>query len=311
MTELPQETRTVPEVPSFLRGVRSLLLAVLDVDGTLLDANEGFRALLAGAQQPPPSQMHALFLNPRLSDLLARESSGGGVVYSGLITLDHGDEEPESWQTHLYRHDGFLLLVGERDIDQDRLLQRRLLALMDDYAETERELARANRELERLSLTDSLTGLPNRRHFDRLLDHEIRRAGRYDDPLSLLLVDIDRFKALNDAHGHQYGDQVLREVAVCIRAHLRESDVVARWGGEEFGVLAPGTDGDGALLLGERLREAVQNRASGGAENALTVSVGVAVHRPGQTAEELLRRADDAVYRAKEAGRNRVVPAPD
>ena len=164
--------------------------------------------------------------------------------------------------------------------------------------------------LELASNTDSLTGVSNRRHFLPLLTQEMGRCRRFRHPLSLLMLDIDRFKRVNDAFGHPTGDVVIQRVAEACRAHSRDSDVVARLGGEEFAVLLPEAGLQGALVYAERIREDVEGlvlQGPGRAEVRCTVSIGAAEFGPFDvTEDDLLRRADAALYQAKDAGRNRV-----
>jgi two-component system, cell cycle response regulator len=168
-------------------------------------------------------------------------------------------------------------------------------------------------QAERLATTDGLTGLMNRRTLNAQLTARVREAQRYRRPLSLLLVDIDHFKKVNDTHGHPAGDAVLRGVAAVARAQARETDVVARYGGEEMAVVLPETDAAGARAIAERLRAAVEGTAHATEHGTLrvTISVGVATWPGGgQSADELLTTADRALYRAKQTGRNRVESGP-
>jgi diguanylate cyclase (GGDEF)-like protein len=164
------------------------------------------------------------------------------------------------------------------------------------------------REMRTLAHTDALTGLANRRAAQEVLGREVARAARYDRDLAVLMIDIDRFKVLNDGHGHPVGDRVLVALAERLRAHVRASDLIARWGGEEFVVVAPETPMPFSLQLAEQLRAQIaKDPFLDGHE--ITVSVGVASFRPGDDVDTLISRADAAMYRAKEAGRNRVVVA--
>lgn len=179
--------------------------------------------------------------------------------------------------------------------------------------EARRQLMTTNRELERLSTLDTLTALANRRRFDVALRHEWRRAARDDNPLSLILCDIDCFKGYNDRYGHPAGDEVLIRVADAMRNSLRRpADLAARYGGEEFVVILANTDSLGAMALAETIRKNIEAmripHEASTVSQWLTVSFGVATMKPqpGAEPEELIDRADQALYAAKESGRNRV-----
>jgi len=169
------------------------------------------------------------------------------------------------------------------------------------------------RRLEHLSHHDGLTGLLNRRAIEAHLDREVQRMQRFDEPFSVLLLDIDHFKRINDRLGHAAGDAVLASVAQTLQAQAREVDRVARYGGEEFCVVLPHTLHEGALQAAERLRQAVSEvRIPWGDDTvSVTISTGlVCVDAPAENLSMLLRRADEALYEAKAAGRNQVVSAP-
>jgi two-component system cell cycle response regulator len=169
-------------------------------------------------------------------------------------------------------------------------------------------------EAQRLSVTDSLTGTANRRALQTVLAREVQRAQRFGRPLSVLLLDLDRFKQVNDRYGHRRGDEVLVQITRRIRSRIRtEIDTVARYGGEEFVLVLPETPEEGARAVAEKIRRGVRERAlgrGGSARIRMTVSVGTATFpRDGSTADELLRAADQAMYRAKAEGRDRVAAA--
>ncbi len=173
------------------------------------------------------------------------------------------------------------------------------------------ENARLYREARELSDTDGLTRLLLRRSVMQRLEVELKR-GDQGAPLSLIMLDIDHFKAVNDTYGHPAGDVVLREVAQILRRSVRDVDVCGRYGGEEFLVVLPNTPTDGALRVAERIREAVRSKPFPlrGEERRITVSMGVATAAPEARAEEFIARADEALYRAKQGGRDRVCAAP-
>ncbi|MEE8421984.1 MAG: GGDEF domain-containing protein [Dehalococcoidia bacterium] len=170
-------------------------------------------------------------------------------------------------------------------------------------------LREASARLERLAVTDALTGVSNRRGLDERLAAEFNRSRRYARPLSLLMVDIDSFKRINDALGHAFGDVVLAEVADALRSNVRESDVVARYGGEEFAVVLPETSSAAAATVAEKLRACVRERPMqhNGKAVGATVSIGVAsLSGESMGVGALVERADQALYAAKRAGKDRV-----
>jgi diguanylate cyclase (GGDEF)-like protein len=163
---------------------------------------------------------------------------------------------------------------------------------------------------ERLARTDFLTGLNNRRAFYEMSEACLRQAKRYEREASIIMLDIDHFKAINDQFGHATGDAVIRSVAQAIRDNVRAADVAGRLGGEEFAILLPETVAKDALSSAERLRAAVGSLRvqHSGYSVGFTASFGVAGMRPGDQLDELIARADSALYRAKNGGRNRVAP---
>ena len=185
---------------------------------------------------------------------------------------------------------------------------RKLAEWLASQAAIALENARLHEIVQRQAITDELTGLVNRRRFLAALDAEIVRARRLGGPLSVVLVDLDDFKRINDRFGHPAGDTVLLAFADLMRAHVREVDVAGRLGGEEFSILLPETDLLGAAAGAERLRHALaeQPLELEGRTLEVTASFGVAELAPGQTGDGLLRSADAALYRAKEQGKNRV-----
>jgi len=167
-------------------------------------------------------------------------------------------------------------------------------------------------EIKNLSVIDALTNLFNRRKMEEDLRNELERSKRYTRPLSILMIDIDYFKNYNDFHGHQKGDELLRKIAELLRKNLRAIDKVYRYGGEEFLVMLPEVDKEGALACAERLRRKVEQEPFEGEEQSqpsgkITISIGVASYPlDGDSIEKLIEAADSALYRAKALGRNRV-----
>ncbi|MWV13150.1 diguanylate cyclase [Pseudomonas sp. R-28-1W-6] len=248
-------------------------------------------------------------MNPGRWDAIANSyvqlgMAPGPVNLSGFLYSEHLEQDNRT----LYLGGAIALLVillmgtvALRFAALSRALQREINRRQD----TEQQLLTSNATLERLANTDRLTGLWNRLKFEEVAQQEVGRAERYGYPLSLVFFDIDHFKEINDRHGHEIGDQVLCRLADRVREHLRDSDSLCRWGGEEFLILMPHTDQQQARQLAEKLRELIS--ASPLLERQpISASFGIAQLQPGELLRDLVRQADTALYRAKQLGRNRV-----
>jgi two-component system cell cycle response regulator len=172
-----------------------------------------------------------------------------------------------------------------------------VLAIVRDFTD--------QRQAEKMAETDPLTNIYNRRKFSRVLDLEIQRVERYDRSLSIVLLDIDHFKRVNDTYGHDTGDYVLRRVTELIKDNIRITDILARYGGEEFVIILPETDVKGASRQIERMRKTIEKTSFDGVGN-LTISAGIVGYMGGDSCKSMITRADKALYLAKEEGRNRV-----
>lgn len=205
-----------------------------------------------------------------------------------------------------------LYMTERHDFEAEEI---QLLSTFASQAAVSIENARLYEEARQLAITDPLTGLANHRQFYHQLAREIRRAQRYKRPLTLLMLDLDHFKAFNDRHGHLAGDHALRETADVLRQNARSVDILARYGGEEFAIILPETDLQRAAYQAERIRSAVADHVfrsqETGQEHQVTVSIGVAsVSQAMRKSEDLVHDADTALYRAKAGGRNRLALAP-
>lgn len=180
-----------------------------------------------------------------------------------------------------------------------------------ELQDVNRKLSSKNRELSVLSTTDNLTGLSNRLHIEALLDKELERQKRYGHVFSVMILDIDHFKQINDQNGHLLGDAVLQHVSTLLKSNIRETDMIGRWGGEEFMIILPETAASLAFRLAEKLRTAIAAEQFETVDQ-VTTSIGLAQSSQGDhSARQLILRADSALYRAKESGRNRVVTDDD
>lgn len=233
-------------------------------------------------------------------------------AYSGSLQSASGDLERDISVQSMKALAARLLSETRRMQDTNRALEQKLEASRDDIAALQRDLDDVRRE----SMLDPLTKIANRKSFDEGIEAAIAEASAGHNPLCLMLVDIDHFKTFNDTYGHQTGDQVLRLVAMTLKSNIKGKDLAARYGGEEFVAILPSTDLEGALIVAENVRKAIQakellKRSTNEKLGRVTASFGVAAFRQADTAASLIERADRCLYAAKHAGRNRVVSEID
>jgi diguanylate cyclase (GGDEF)-like protein len=277
--ELPVQLDRYPEIVSALETEQPVLIEDAATDPRLAEVVAGVRA--AGGEFPVRSAIAVPFAIDRWRT---------GVLF--LRTAPH-----ERALTH-------------EDAEFANLVVRAAVAAVQRSLIIE-ETQADNRRLEHLATTDALTRLPNRRAFLERLGAEFDRAQRYGKVITLLMIDADLFKSVNDAFGHLVGDRVLAQLGAILQGSIRTVDSVARYGGEEFVAILPETRLDGGVIFAERLREAVARHTFSGPEGTplmLTVSIGAASY-PGDginSSEDLIARSDEALYRAKSAGRNQV-----
>ena len=276
----------------------------------LREANARFGDALASSLDP--EQLRRIIVE---SAVEATQADGGVVIAEDGSYVETGDvgaggERLDFELTSGRRSFGRLLLVGE-DFDAE---ERMTAASLAGQAVVALENARLHRMVERQALVDGLTGLANRRQADEALASELARTERLGGPIGLILADVDDFKAVNDRFGHPTGDLVLRDLAETLRENVREIDTAARWGGEEFAVIVPGTDLEGAAQVADRIRVALAEKeitSVDGAPRHVTASIGVATSGPTTTVQQLVEAADEALYRAKRAGKDRVYAGTD
>ena len=321
VTERKRAALAQSRLSAIVEAVQDAILSVAP-DGTLVGWNTGAERLYG--------YVEAEIVGHPLVRLLPLSEVNAAYQRLGRVLRSTG---PEHLETVHARKDGSLADVSVtvsailgiggdavgaamivRDITDRRRDERRIAAHLDqlqDYARRlevqQRELEETNARLEALATTDGLTQLLVHRVFEQRLSGEFLRARRYGEPLSLIVLDVDRFKAYNDSFGHLAGNGVLRQLAEVLREHARETDLVARFGGEEFALILPHTEVGEAVILAERLRSALESTVWG-AQHPITASFGVCMLTPEMDGPEaLIACADAAMYRAKAGGRNRVV----
>lgn len=294
---------------------------LMDRSGTIVQGNRAGQQIWAGARYVPPEQFgeyKGWWLDSG-RPIEAGEWAAARAIRDGSTSIDEeiaiecfDGSHKIILNSAVPLRDAAEAITGAIIVNQDVTARKRaddlLLRAKQEAEDANRELQQALAREQAAARTDELTGIYNRRHFFGLAQQQIDVAKRYRRPVSVILFDLDYFKAINDRHGHQFGDEVLRRVARAASDHLRVSDVFARYGGEEFIVLLPDSDAAQALNLSERIRSAVaaQPFEREGASVAATISAGVAaLDGSDDSLERVILRADRALYAAKAQGRNR------
>jgi len=305
-------------VPWFAPEIEPLLAvtaAELDENGTLIEANAGFLRLIEAEGARAIGSSAARFLSqPDFATLVRAKSGADGEIYRGLLTMSNDSGQYRTLRARVWRGNTRLLILAEYDIEELERLNDKVLELNRECADAQFQLAQANLKLRQreaeivaISLTDALTGVGNRRRLDQALTIEVSRAQRTRQSLSAFIADVDHFKRVNDTYGHEVGDKVLAAFGELLRRQTRPTDIVTRFGGEEFVVLMPHTDLEHGLATTERIREAFASSRVEPIPVSVTASFGVAELGPREQGKSLIRRADKALFAAKELGRNRVV----
>lgn len=291
-------------------------IAVKGLDGRYRMINKAIETLFGKSTKQINGMTDADLFPPEIVALLQRSDeqiSNGAAATSEELDLSlNGVPIPVLWlKFPILAPDGMMLSIGAVILDtSQKQVVTEMRQSMSHLQKTNQELHKTLVELERLASTDKLTGAWNRRRIEETVINEMDRLKRYDHPLSLLVIDIDFFKKINDQYGHAVGDRVLAQLAAIVQATLRASDSLTRWGGEEFVVLSPNTTRSTAAVLAERLRVKIAT-AEFVMVKHITVSIGVAECIAGETWEDWFKRADAALYRAKACGRNQVQIAPE
>jgi len=319
---MPNRSQGAPEAMKILvvddsPTIRAALKALLERMGhTVVEANDGKEALQMYRQNRPGLVLIDVVMpvmDGYESARHMRETSADEWVPIIFLSSKEADQDLDraieaGGDDYLVKPVSFVVLNAKI-----RALQR-LESMRTKQLEMSRDLASANRELEKLSRQDGLTGIANRRYFDSYLVTEVRRAAREKAPVSLILSDVDHFKAFNDCYGHQAGDDCLRRVAAALSsAGRRPADLAARYGGEEFAMVLPGTVLDGAVDVAQAVSRVIGGLAIPHARSAVdqnvTLSQGVVSLIPEKesASEDLIQHADQALYQAKQQGRNRYV----
>lgn len=305
----------MPWFSPYFEPLLAVATATLDQNGTLIEANAGFLRLIAiEGQQPIGALVNHFFQQPEFAALTRAQTNVDGQIFSGLMTI--GDRMVRTWslQARVWRVDAQIRLLAEYDIEELMKLNDAVLKLNHDYADAQFQLAQTNVKLQQreaqivvLSLTDQLTGVGNRRRLDQAIATEISRANRSGEKCSAIMVDLDHFKKVNDTYGHKSGDKVLASFGHLLRREVRATDIVTRFGGEEFVVLMPNTNLEEAIAVADRIRDAQAANSIDPLGSPVTASFGVVELAAGEQSDALLSQLDKALYSAKRSGRDCVV----
>jgi diguanylate cyclase (GGDEF)-like protein/PAS domain S-box-containing protein len=289
-------------------------IGVKGLDGRYQLANHAMEALLGKSAEQITGLTDEDLFPPEVSAQLKRSdlqiTQGAAAASDELEFAVHGASARCLWlKFPVLGPDGAILFIGAVMLDiarQENYAEMR--QSLDQLQQTNQELEKILVDLDSLASTDKLTGAWNRRRLEEALGNEMDRLKRYGHPLSLLIIDVDSFRKVNDHHGEATGDQVLMELAAVVQPSLRTADSLTRWGGDEFVVLCPNTPLATVTVLAERLREQIA-KVNFPEVNSITASIGVAQCLAGETQSQWFDRADAALYRAKANGRNQVQTA--
>ena len=288
----------------------AVFAALLSAQGKVLAGNPAAGQIFRGGETRP---CIADFLVKPDADLLMHRLTSGSPPTPDpfLVNFASAQQNPLSAHAVLVQHEDEFLLIGAFEQRFGSLLQEEMLDLTNRLAvltrelnQRVRELEEKNRMVEHLARIDDLSGLQNRKTFFQHLTSELVQAKRTRKPLALIMLDLDSFKKINDRRGHLGGDRAIEQIGRLIRECCRTSDLAARYGGDEFVLLLPGSDITQAAAIAERVRSRVEASDMPQFGEQITVSLGVASYNFKESEEELIARADQALYQAKQGGRN-------
>lgn len=304
---------TACHILNLLLSKQKLAYALTDEHLRILEISPNFEQFLRHATSVQTKHLTELCDALAGSEPILQEVLHGHSPEYRLEYINYEDEETPRFLTfHVWKREddqpGLIVLL--EDVTPAATLEQRAVQARNELALLRRELDRANAELQRMALFDALTGLPNRRYLDEQMRRYVETIRRSNTPFSLIMLDIDEFKAINDTYGHLEGDDALRLLASVLQDSIRSTDFVARYAGDEFCICLPMTDASQAIAVAERLQRNLAEKTRP-ANLRLTLSLGifsVAGQSPqAYTPQALLSRADAALYRAKRAGKNRLV----
>lgn len=307
-----EAVRNNPDIVSDFLDVSGTVIVVLtDENYTVKDCNENLPRSLYVPEKPigrPLGEILCPLENPTLTLLVSRRAN---ALLPQILKVCYTDILYKCYSFAMQK--GYLVIgdrLGGTDnevLESMSLLNNELSGLSRELGRKNRELERANQKISELMRTDALTGLANRRYFQERFEEAFSLSRRHRGPLSVLMIDLDFFKKINDTYGHGAGDDVLRQFGALLKQVCREEDFPARFGGEEFIVFLPNTRASDAEALAQRVREELSKLEIFPVAQKITASIGIAERLPEDSPESLVNRVDKAMYEAKQQGRNRCV----
>ena len=308
-TDITQEVMQEIEFKGFLQSNLDML-AVGDKNGRFIRVNQEFENILGYSTDELEGKLVTDFIHPDdLEATLAALSTLKEEIplnqFINRYRCKTGEYKYLEWRAHPI---GKYIYASARDTSERRRLEKELREVNAKLSEQTALLTTQNHSLQLQATTDELTGLYNRYFLDQVLDELLDRADRYNETISLVIFDLDRFKKVNDTWGHPVGDEVLKYTTKLAKKHLRRADILIRLGGEEFALLMPQTNLNDAIQAAEKLRQALET-APHPTAGCTTASFGVAERLRAESFKRWYKRADQAMYIAKESGRNRVMPS--
>lgn len=301
-----------PEIEEYLQNISDILVFIFDHQGEIVEANDQFAELfLPELSSDRQIYLGDILIAPAEAELSLPDQEG--YVWESLKFRRYSGT-PYFAECVIFPGDNLYLLIGKHRLLTSEDALDKISKLNNELANKTRKLSKKNNELrkakakiEKVMRTDKLTKLANRRAFMEFLDKILAKSTRSEAPLSILMLDLDDFKDINDSYGHVVGDKVLRSVGKILAENTRRGDMAARFGGDEFTILLVETSAGEAVETAERLRREVKNISISSLEKTLTLSLGITVSRGNESIEELLSRADEAMYKAKQAGKDEII----
>ena len=320
--DLIKQLHNLADIPEILGLSNCFVIAEVDKEGVMLCANTGADYVFFSDFGSEECNIANSFINPSFNEIQSKlkaysiEGLKSAILFEGILNVGNPALMVHSLNGRIFYDGDKLIVVAEHDVQQLINLNQKVVDLNNELANAHRNLAKLNRQLsaeqtktEKLLITDQLTQAPNRFALNKRVDEELDRFKRYHQNMTFALLDIDNFKSVNDEFGHNVGDKALIYLVDWLRANLRKSDFFARWGGEEFVIMFPGTGVEEAFGVLDRIREDLASIEFEPINRPLTFSAGILQFSFSLSLDQIFKLADEALYVSKQEGRNRITRA--